>query len=290
MIFRIIVAVALLAVAIGHCAAEQPKPGTRVDLSAPRLLESFFGVGFAFEDSNLDCPEDRSTVAVAKGMLKVFSLRFPPFEQPIKITADAIDDTTYRYQFANAACRMDIDIRHQVRIGDRWKSLLVMEERRPSLSAEARLEAAKKGVADLTKRAELWAQKNPMSVAEIIAMLHGNGAGRWTGSTISMGFPFDDAPKFCMEVLGEYRMTRNSFGFAFFAPLPGELNKFVLEGSDLDGSHARIYLTKDDCRFEFTISQSVRHDLQWTALPLRPAPDVHPVAEDKVAKEVEPRR
>jgi hypothetical protein len=285
MIFRIIVAVALLVVAIEGCAAGQP--GTRIDLSAPHLLESFRGVTFVFEDASLDCPEDRSTIAVSKGMLKVFSLRFPPFEQPIfptKITADPIDDATYRYQVVKATCRTDIDIRHQVRIAGQWKSLLVMEQRRPSLSAEARQQAAQKGVADLMKKAEVWAKKNPMSVAEIVEMLRGQGSGRWTGSTISMGFPFDEAPKPCMDVLGEYRMTRNSFAVAFFAPLPGELNKFVLEGSDLDESHGRIYLTKDDCRFEFTISQSVMRNLQWTTLPLRPGP------EDKVAKEVEPRR
>jgi hypothetical protein len=284
-IFRIIVAVALLVAAMERGAAEQP--GTRIDLSAPRLLESLLGVEFVFEETGLDCPEDRSTIAVSKGLLKVFSLRFPPFEQPIfltKIKADPIDDSTYRYQFIKATCRMDIDIRHQVRIGDQWKPLLVMEERRPSLSPEARLEAAKKGVADLVKKAEVWAKKNPMSVAEIVEMLRGKGPSRWTGSALSMGFPFDGAPKPCMDVLGEYRMTRNSFALAFFAPLPGELNKFVLQSSDLDGSHARIYLTKDDCRFEFTISQSVLHDFQWTALPLRPAP------EDKVAKEAEPRR
>jgi hypothetical protein len=134
------------------------------------------------------------------------------------------------------------------------------------------------------RRAELWAKKNPMSVKEIVELLRAKDPGRWTGSTLSMGFPFDDGPKPCMDVFGEYRMTRNSFAVAFFAPLPGELNKFVLEGSELDGSHARIYLTKDDCRFEFTISQSVMHDFQWTTQPLRP------VSEDGMAKEVEPRR
>lgn len=285
LIFRIIVAVALLIVSMERCTAGQP--GTRIDLSAPRLLESFLGVVFVFEENNLDCPEDRSTLAVAKGMLKVFSLRFPPFEQPVsltKITADPVDDTTYRYQFANTACRMDIDIRHQVRVGDQWKSLLVMEERRPSLSAEVRQEAAKKGVADLMKKAEVWAKKNPMSIAEIVEMLRGKGPRRWTGSTSSMGFPFDEAPKPCMDVLGEYRITKNGFAVAFFAPLPGELNKFVLEGFDLDEAHGRIYLTKDGCRFEFTISQSVRHGFQWTPLPLRPVPG------DRVAKEVEPKR
>jgi hypothetical protein len=284
LVFRFIVVVVLLVVSFERCTAGQPS--TRINLSAPHLVESFLGVVFVFEENNLDCPEDRSTVAVSKGMLKVFSLRFPPFESPVfltKIKADPVDDTTYRYQLAKAACRMDIDIRHQVKNGDQWKSLLVMQERRPSLSAEARLEAAKKGVADLMKKAEVWAKKNPMSIAEIVELLRAKGPGRWNGSTISMGFPFDDAPKPCMDVLGEYRMTRNSFAVAFFAPLPGELNKFVLEGFDLDGSHARIYLTKDDCRFEFTISQSVMHDSRWTTLPLRPVP------KDREAKEVEPR-
>jgi hypothetical protein len=46
-----------------------------------------------------------------------------------------------------------------------------------------------------------------------------------------------------------------------------------MEGSDLDASHGRIYLTRDDCRFEFTISQSILRDHQWVALPLRPIPD-----------------
>ena len=144
MIFRIIAAIALLVASMERGAAEQP--GTRIDLSA-LVCPDRFGVGSVFEESGLDCPEDRSTIAVSKGLLKVFSLRFPPFEQPIfltKIKADPNDDATYRYQFIKATCRMDIDIRHQVRLGDQWKPLLVMEERRPSLSPEARLEAARR--------------------------------------------------------------------------------------------------------------------------------------------------
>jgi hypothetical protein len=60
---------------------------------------------------------------------------------------------------------------------------------------------------------------------------------------------------------------------AFFAPLTGELNKFVLQGTDLDESHARIYPTKNDCRFEFTISQSAIRDGKSVPIPLRPPPD-----------------
>src|SRR5436190_13739215 len=126
---RVSAALVLLIVSIGHCRAEQSR--TRIDLSVQRRLQSFYGIVFGFEENKLECPEDRRTIAVSKGTLKIFSLRFPPFEQPIfrtSVKVDPIDDTTYRYQFAKAACRMDIDIRDQVRIGDQWKSLLVRED------------------------------------------------------------------------------------------------------------------------------------------------------------------
>ena len=282
--FRIFVALVLFIISIGHCSAEQPS--TRIDLSAPRLFEAFSGVAFVFEEGNLDCPEDHRTLTVSKGMLRTHYLGLPLSEPPIfltKLKYDPIDDSTYRLQFAKATCRMDIDVRQQIRSGDEWKSLLVMEERRPSLSEGERREAANRRVGSLAKNAEETAKQKPISLAEINAMLRGKGPRRWGFGTSSFGFPFQDAPKPCMDVFGEYHVRRNSFVLAFFAPLPGELNRFVIEGSELDGSHARVYLTKDDCRFEFTISQSVKHDRQWTALPLRPVP------EDKLVKEAAPK-
>jgi hypothetical protein len=280
---RSVVAFVLVIVSVGHGRAEQPS--TRIDLSLPRRLQSFYGIVFGFTGRNLKCPEDRRTIAVSKGVLRIFSLRLPPFEQPIfrsSIKADPLDDVTYRYQFAKAACRTDIDIRDQVRVGEQWQSLLVREDRRPSLPPDMRQEAAEKRIADLLKKAEAEAKENPMSDVDIVGTIGGTGPRRWTGTTTGLAFPFDEAPQPCMDVLGEYRIASNSFAMAFFAPLPGELNKFVLEGFDLDQSHARIYLTKDDCRFEFTISQSVMHDGQWTALPLRPA------AADNAIKVTEP--
>jgi hypothetical protein len=122
------------------------------------------------------------------------------------------------------------------------------------------------------------------SLAEINKMRRGKGPKRWGGATSSLGLPFDRAPKSCMDVFGDYQITKNSFAMAFFVPLAGDTNTFVLEGSDLDPTHARIYLTKDDCRFEFTISQSVLRDGQWTALPLRP------VSGDKEAEPAESNR
>ena len=282
--FRIGVVLVLFNVSIGYGRAEQAS--TRIDLSAQHRLQSFYGIVFGFVGSTPACPEDRRSLVVSNGVLKLFSPRFPPFEPPIfrsGIKADPIDDTTYRYQFAKPACRMDIDIRDQVRVDDQWKSLTVREDHRPSLPPDAREEAARNRVADLVKKAEAEAKQDPMSGEDIVGALRGTGPRRWTGTTIDFGFPFEAAPQPCMDVLGEYRIARSSFAMAFLAPLPGGLNTFVLEGSDLDPSHGRIYLTKDDCRFEFTISQSVLHDGQWIALPLRPAD------EDKPAKEAEPR-
>jgi hypothetical protein len=216
-------------------------------------------------------------------MLKTHYLMLPPVDQPIFLTRtkfDPIDDSTYGLQFIRANCRVDIELREQVLEAGEWKSLLVMEERRPGLSAQARQEAVRRRLGDMPK--PIIATQE--SLAEINKMLRGKGPKRWGGATSSLGLPFDRAPKSCMDVFGEYRITKNSFALAFFTPLPGGLNTFVMEGSDLDPTHARIYLTKDDCRFEFTISQSVLRAGQWTALPLRPAP------EDKEAKPAESNR
>src|SRR5205814_4081835 len=76
---------------------------TRRSSDLQRRLQSFYGIVFGFAGSSLECPEDHRTIVVSNGMLKVFSLRFPPFQQSMfrtNIKADPIDDTTYRYQFA----------------------------------------------------------------------------------------------------------------------------------------------------------------------------------------------
>jgi hypothetical protein len=289
MFSRIPIAIVLFIISAGYCLAEQPS--VRIDLTAPRAIATFVAIPFVFEDSNLDCPEDRRTITVVNGVLKTYYLNLPPIDQPIfptKTKFDPIDDTTYGLQYIRANCRVDVDIRQQVREGDEWKSLLVMDERRPSLSEEARREAVDRRTGGLIKKLEaLEATAKPMTAAslkEFNEKLRGKSPRRWAGATFSLGLPFDDAPKSCMDAFGEYRITKNSFAMAFFAPLPGDLNKFVMEGSDLDETHARIYLTKNDCRFEFTITQSAMRDRQWSALPLRPVP------EEKQAKRAESTR
>jgi hypothetical protein len=264
--------VALLFAVVGSAAGREPD--VHVDLAASNAIPRFFAIPFVFEDGNLDCLEARWTMTVSNGLLYIRHLNLPPIEQPTyHIKTDPIDDLTYRLQYVRPTCHVDIDIRQQVWSDGGWKSLLVMEERRPSLSEEDRLQAARRRLGDLALAPKQAKPLTQADVDKINEMLRPKGPPRWMASTMSIGFPFDAAPQSCMEVMGEYRITKNSFALALFAPLPGELNRVVMDGADLDEAHARIYLTHDDCRFEFTISQSVIRDGQSIPLPLHPLPD-----------------
>jgi hypothetical protein len=184
------------------------------------------------------------------------------------------DDFTYRLQYVRQSCHFDIDIRQQVRSDGEWKSLPVIEERRPSLSAQDRLQATQRRLSDLGFPLKQSKPLTQTDVDKTNEMLRSKRKPRWAASTMSIGFPFDAAPQSCIEVLGEYRFTKNSFALALFAPLPGGLNRVVMDASDLDEAHGRIYLAHDDCRFEFTISQSLVRNGQPIPLPLRPLPDI----------------
>jgi hypothetical protein len=271
---RLLLGMCVCLAAPGAAAAREPD--LRLDLSAMHLPPAFFAVPFVFQDSGLDCPEDRRTITVSNGELKGHYLSLPLTERPALptlIKTDPIDDVTYRLQYARASCRVDIDIRQQVRVDGEWKPLLVIDERRPSLSVEERQAAMRQRLADVTSATNAKSASQA-DLAKINEMLRPEGPPRWTGRTMTWDFPFQGAPASCMEAFGEYRITKDGFAMAFFAPLPADLNKFVIEGADLDESHARIDLTKDDCRFEFTISQSAIRNGKSIPIPLRPLPGV----------------
>jgi len=250
------------------------EPDIHLDLSAPRLIAAFWVAPFVFQDSGLDCPEDRWTISVLNGTLKTSHLNLPPFEQatfPTHMKNDPSDDFTWRLQYVRPNCRVEIDIREQVRSDGEWKSLLVEKERRPSLSEQGRQEAVRRRLGDLGLLKE---SKPAIQLEPGKKLVFGSkGPPRWSGGTFSWGVGFDDAPRLCMEAIGEFVLAKDKVAMAFFGPLPGELNKFVLDGTDLDDYHARIYLTKDDCRFEFTINQSAIRDGKSVPIPLRPLTD-----------------
>jgi hypothetical protein len=87
-----------------------------------------------------------------------------------------------------------------------------------------------------------------------------------------MGFGFEGAPPNCFQAVGQFDLSSNGLTLSFPPNLPGDLNRFVIERADVDLYHARLYLVRDDCRFELSISKSVLHGDQWAAVPLAAIP------------------
>jgi len=90
--------------------------------------------------------------------------------------------------------------------------------------------------------------------------------------TMQMGFGFEGAPPNCFQAVGEFDLTSKGLALSFLTNLPGDLNRFVIERSDVDQYHARLYLVRDECRFELSVSKSVRRGDQWAAVPLAATP------------------
>jgi len=58
--------------------------------------------------------------------------------------------------------------------------------------------------------------------------------------------------------------------FLFATALPGTLNTFTIERTEIDADHSRLHLVRGDCRFELTIGKSIRRDGEWRAVPVAP--------------------
>jgi hypothetical protein len=87
-----------------------------------------------------------------------------------------------------------------------------------------------------------------------------------------MGFGFEGAPPHCFQAVGQFDLSSKGLTLSFPPNLPGDLNRFAIERADVDPYHARLYLVRDDCRLEFSISKSVLHGDQWAAVPLAAIP------------------
>src|SRR5437016_13879031 len=83
---------------------------------------------------------------------------------------------------------------------------------------------------------------------------------------LSSGALFDDPPATCLEALGDYLIEQQNVAFLFAIGLPGDLNRFTIERTDIDDAHSRLHLVRGDCRFELTIGKSIRRDGEWRAV------------------------
>jgi len=276
MFSRLAVSLFILAMSCLEAVADSPK--TRIDFNQRGRSATYSGVAFVFEQASGDCPEQDGTIVIEKGSVQLISPWVLAPSKPTNsltgltgVRIDAADDTSYRVQFLRPICQIDIGVRQQRLDQGEWKSLLVAEERRPSLSEQMRSELRRKRMSDIQARvAEMTSDEVQ---AEQQRRSQEAPPGRWSIMTTGLRVRFEDTVSDCLNAFGEYQVFGQGFAMSFFSPLGEGVNQFLMEGTDLDSSHGQIVLIKGDCRFEFTVSQTALIDGRRVAVPLRPAPE-----------------
>jgi len=253
--------------------------GGRIDLDRfAEVLTSLVSVRTTFEESTAVCPEERTLLTISRGSLA--QPRHSPAQQvPTRWRAEhkAIDDETYRHQYGTNECRFDLLVRMQVLRDDgAWAPLLVPRLSRPGLSAAERKNALDESMAGGRQSSEsLSPEEFREQQKERLDRFREQQMTGWSMgriSTFSMGFRFEGAPSNCFRAVGQFDLSSKGLTLSFPTNLPGDLNRFVIERADVDPYHARLYLVRDDCRFELSISKSVLHGDQWAAVPLAAIP------------------
>jgi hypothetical protein len=243
-------------------AAQQPNGRIDLDTKSGLFTPGIVTARVSFVESDGICTEKRGALRIANGILyEVTSaplVSTPPTDTPIvpapptdtwRVTQ--VDNQTWDFRITMSDCQMGIGIRQLVRHEGTWTPLLV-----PSDASRSEIQ-----------RLRAYEQPRPPTVVakESIGSLR-------QSTTLSLSFFFENSPETCFEAVGDYRIERTGITFAFLVPLPGDLNRFVIERTDLDEYHSRLSFTRDDCRWELTLGQSVRRNGQWIALPLAPIP------------------
>jgi hypothetical protein len=258
-------------------AAQEPSGRIDLDVVSASPFPTFVVGRVAFGESDSACPEDRGTLRISGGTLALMRLTISADRRPEsswQATMLPIDDETQHYRIGTSTCRMDIAVRQQLRRDGPWTSLLVPRQQRPSVPPEERRELLRR------YQETLGTPKEPTpALSEMVERLRAADNARRTGGSLGVGggtfrwpFAFEDKPQTCFEAFGDYRIERAGLLLSFLTGLPGDLNKFVIERTDLDASSSRLHLTRDDCRFELTVGMSILRDGQWVALPLAPVP------------------
>jgi hypothetical protein len=258
-------------------AAVAQQPGGRIDLDRfAEVLTRLVSVRTAFEDSTAVCPEDHTLLTISNGLLAQ-PRHNPPQQVPTRWRAEhkAIDSETYRHQYGTNECRFDLLVRMQVLRDGSWAPLLVPKRSRPSLSAEERKNAFDEFMEAGRQRSENLSPEERKERSDRFRELGTTGWSMGRIGTLSAGFGFEGAPPNCFQAVGQFDLGPKGLTLSFPTNLPGDLNRFVIERADVDPYHARLYLVRDDCRFELSISKSVLHGDQWAAVPLAATPPPH---------------
>lgn len=276
MFFRSVLSLFVLFMSFLEAVADSPK--TRIDFNQPGRSATYSGVAFVFDQATGDCPEQDGTIVIEKGAVQLISPWVLAPSKPTNpltgltgVRIDAADDTSYRVQFLRPTCQIEIGIRQQRLEQGEWKSLLVAEDKRPSLSEQTRSELLRK------RRSDVQARASRVTSDEVQAEQQRRSQeappGRWSIMTTGLRIRFEDAISDCINAFGEYQVFGQGFAMSFFSPLGQGVNQFLMEGTDLDSSHGQIVLINGDCRFEFTVSQTAVIDGRRVSVPLRSAPE-----------------
>jgi hypothetical protein len=259
-------------------ASAAQEPSSRIDLAvvsdAP-FRRFVVDVPFAQDDSQ--CPEDRGTLLISRGTLALMRSIPPAPRRTLgwSATIQPTDDETQQYWIRTSACNMYISVRQLIRHEGSWEPLLVPRQQRPSLSPDERRELQRQFRENLRTPKEPTTSSREMvdrATAASKEILAWRNAGGGFVASMTSPFAFDDRPQTCFEALGDYQIGSSGIRLSFVAPLPGDLNRFVIERTDPDAIRRRLYFTRGDCRFELTISRSISRDGQWLSVPLAPIP------------------
>jgi hypothetical protein len=285
---RTIVLGGLLSVLVTASEAQEPDGRINLDVVSNSPMSTIVVAAVSFGEASSQCPEDRGTLRISRGTLAwIRSSARPRFkfisvpisstiEEGSRATMRPTDDETLRYRIETSGCQIDIAVREQVHRDGSWVSLLVPKQERPSLPPEERRELQRQFIENLrtpkesTPSSRDWLDRWNALTEEMRAwsspsLPNPTGTAYWP-------FSFEDKPQTCFEAVGDFHIERSGIRFAFLTPLPGDLNRFVIERTDLDANRRRLYFTRGDCRFELTLSQSVLRSGEWISVPLAPIP------------------
>jgi hypothetical protein len=268
--FRIVMVTGVVLAWASAAVAQQP--GGRIDLDRfADEVTRHVSVRAAFEEGSVVCPEERTLLTISNGRLLQLRHNPSPAARWRRLENKPIDDETHRHQYSTDECRFDILVRMQVLRDGSWASLLVPRSNRPSLSAEDRKRAVDELMEAARNRVESSSPEELKQKLDRFLERQRTGWSVGRLGTMSTGFAFEGAPSNCFQAVGEFDLNQKGLALSFPTSLPGDLNRFVIERADVDQYHARLYLVRDDCRFELSISKFVLRGDQWVPVPVTAA-------------------
>jgi hypothetical protein len=256
--------------------------GARIDLDViARMPQSqLVPIRINFADASASCPEDHGNLQVSSGTITIHSARLlgRDWGDRLGSLTGLFDDDTQRLRIAADDCSYEIGLRLQKRDNDTWTSFAV--PRSPSLRAP--LQEWLKALGEETRAAKPGGDANNDSKTEAAAVNDAAAELNAAKGLYPDYYPFsiivrpENAPDDCVPTFGSYLTDVKGITFTFVTNLSADLNHFAVERADPDGTTARLYLVRDDCRLEITLGKALKRQSVWRPLAVEPIAPVTP--------------